>query len=123
MGGQKKLILYSTNKLKTSNIILITKKVLDIAIKEVENHKIITICELKFVSLLLKSNATKDRRELVKKRVVETNNLSINFLSVLSSSKTLINFEFEKAGIKENTAKNNAVANAENDNEADIISR
>ncbi|EOS7746522.1 hypothetical protein FDO52_RS11720, partial [Enterococcus hirae] len=48
--------------------------------------------------------------------------LSIIFISVPNSCIAIINFEFVKAGTKENVAKNNAVAIEEKAREADIKS-
>lgn len=74
------------------------------------------------VSLASNNRAINETVEFIKNSTVPTNNLSISFLCVPKSNSILTILEFEKAGIIENAEKNKAVANAENEKDAVIIS-
>lgn len=87
-----------------------------------ESQSVVIILEIKELELQSKKSSIKVINELIKKINVDINNLSIIFISVSNSFNAFINFEFEKAGISEKLDRNIAVANAEKDREADIMS-
>lgn len=87
-----------------------------------ESQSVVIILEIKELELQSKKSSIKVINELIKKINVDINNLSIIFISVPNSFNAFINFEFEKAGISEKLDRNIAVANAEKDREADIMS-
>ena len=65
------------------------------------NHTAVVIIENILFVHSEKNNCPNDSIELIKKIIVDNSSLSIIFLSVPNSCNAIINFEFEKAGIKE----------------------
>ena len=87
-----------------------------------ESQSVVTRLAIKDIELQSKNSSTKVNNELIKKINVDISNLSIILISVPNSFNAFMNFEFENAGMSEKLDRNIAVANAEKDKEADIIS-